>query len=865
MSSKKSRPPPIASRHGPIHISSPIPRSPDTALLSPSAKEYENQRSGSGSASPRQVGFSDSTPTKSSGGRRGRGGRGGIAGLGFEMGRSRGAPSGGYDDYDLSPTHAYLEDFDSYPSTPDPSHTPIPQSPSMDSPGFSATERDPLGEFGKHQFPSSGYLAPTLHPHGARGRSSPIREGNEKGSRGGYGGQRNKRTCIPTNPTKRRWLFFGVPIGLVVIAAVVVGVIVGTQHKSSSNSSGSSSTSGASKNGTKTGTGNGKGGQTTESFNPFITTGSGKDGSIVTTDLGLNFTYTNAFGGSWAQDPYNPYHVSGRAQSWSPSLLEDWVWGQHIVRGVNLGGWLVTEPFIVPALYEQYQDSTPKAVDEYTLSQAMGADLATKMEEHYKTFITEEDFALIASAGLNYVRIALGYWAVETQEGEPYLPKVAWTYFLKAVTWGRKYGIRILIDFHALPGSQNGWNHSGKAGTVNWMYGVMGIANAERSLETIRSITEFISQDGIRQGVPMLGLVNEVMAKTVGKDVMAAFYYQAYKTVRDITGYGSGKGPILLVHEGFLGVAAWSGFLSGADRLALDQHPYLAFAAQSTATHATQASTVCSWGGGTNDSSTSFGLTFGGEWSNAVNDCGYWLNGVGSTPSYNALGADYCKQSEEYFNWSEDTRQGIMSYTMANMDALQNWFFWTWKIGNSTVMGYQPSPLWHYKLGWESGWIPRDPRAAGGHCGAIGVGGNQFAGKYPASATGSFSSPTPVIAADQLASHSVWPPTSLGPNFTDPAQIALFPTYTQTGTRVVLPTASHPVNATNVGSGWANADDTTGAWVKVAGCDYPDGYDANAASLVPTALCTGSSARRRGLSADLGVRVTPTATPAPRR
>jgi hypothetical protein len=54
-------------------------------------------------------------------------------------------------------------------------------------------------------------------------------------------------------------------------------------------------------------------------------------------------------------------------------------------RSVNLGGWLVTErkltpfdspcradntAFIVPALYERYQNSTPKAIDEYTLSQA---------------------------------------------------------------------------------------------------------------------------------------------------------------------------------------------------------------------------------------------------------------------------------------------------------------------------------------------------------------------------------------------------------------------------------------------------------------------------------------------------------------
>jgi hypothetical protein len=60
------------------------------------------------------------------------------------------------------------------------------------------------------------------------------------------------------------------------------------------------------------------------------------------------------------------------------------------------------------------------------------------------------------------------------------------------------------------------------------------------------------------------------------------------------------------------------------------------------------------------------------------------------------------------------------------MDALQNWFFWTWKIGNSTELGYAPSPFWHYKLGLEQGWIPADPRSAGGYCGrALSIGGAQ--------------------------------------------------------------------------------------------------------------------------------------------
>lgn len=102
---------------------------------------------------------------------------------------------------------------------------------------------------------------------------------------------------------------------------------------------------------------------------------------------------------------------------------------------------------------------------------------------------TEEDFAAIAAAGLNWIRIPIPYWAIEVWPGEPFLPKVCWTYFLKAIKWARKYGLRINLDLHAVPGSQNSWNHSGRVGHgPNFMNGVMGIANAQRTLDYIRYV-----------------------------------------------------------------------------------------------------------------------------------------------------------------------------------------------------------------------------------------------------------------------------------------------------------------------------------------------------------------------------------------
>ncbi|ORX38968.1 glycoside hydrolase superfamily [Kockovaella imperatae] len=560
-------------------------------------------------------------------------------------------------------------------------------------------------------------------------------------------------------------------------------------------------------------------------------------------DDGTTFIYTNPFNGSWAVDPANPYNVSGQAQSWTPKLTEEWVWGQDTIKGVNIGGWLVTEPFIVPNLYEQFQNSTPKAVDEYTLSEAMGDQLATLMEEHYSTFITEEDFAQIAAAGLNWLRIPIGFWAISTQEGEPFLEGVAWTYFLKAIEWARKYGLRILLDFHALPGSQNGWNHSGKEGVVNWMYGVMGLANAQRSLEYMRTFTEFISQPGIREVVPMFGLVNEVQASVIGAANLQAFYYQAYEMIRGITGYGEGNGPIIAIHEGFMGVIPWAGFLDGADRLALDQHPYLAFWGNQN--HGTwQQNVTCGWQFATNYSQINFGITIGGEWSLAPNDCGYWLDGVDVTPQYELQKVGSCEVWNDWENWNQSMKDGMYSYCQAQMDVLDNWFFWTWKINNSTVVGTATSPQWHYKLGYDQGWIPKDPRSADGFCqrpeaSYTAQSSTIFDETYRPSQTGGVATPT--LNPAQVSSHDAWPPTSFGPSFTA-AQVAFFPTYTQTGVPVTLamptPTGTIKPTASPTLDGWSDPTDTVGAWVSVSGCPYPPEYNATALSNLPTALCT---------------------------
>ncbi|KAH7927098.1 glycoside hydrolase family 5 protein [Leucogyrophana mollusca] len=576
----------------------------------------------------------------------------------------------------------------------------------------------------------------------------------------------------------------------------------------------------------------------------------GGDGSKVTTDDGTTFTYSNSFGGTWYWDPNDPFNNNAQAQSWTPPLNQTFKFGTDRIFGVNLGGWLTTEPFMqvadAPALFEKYINSTPTPVDEWTLSECMAADTASggldQLETHYKTFITEIDFAEIAGAGLNFVRIPLPYWAIETRAGEPFLPKTAWKYFLKAIEWARKYGIRINLDFHALPGSQNGWNHSGKLGSVNVLNGPMGLANAQRSLDYIRIIAEFISQPEYRDVVVMFGITNEPQGTLVGQDALSRYYMQAYNNVREASGIGEGNGPYVSYHDGFLGLTKWAGFLPNADRIALDEHPYICFGGQSDAAMSTYAQTPCNnWASSFNTSMGAFGMTAAGEFSNAVTDCGLWVNGVNLGTRYEgtytsgtwpAVGS--CDPWTNWQTWDATMKQGIQQFAMASMDALQNWFFWTWKIGNSSVTGVVESPQWSYQLGLQNGWMPTDPRTASGTC------QNQNIWSPPLQAWQTGGAGAGQIAPAVSSSYA-WPPAQIS----NGGVLAVLPSYTPTGTVATLPPPTFSVGSSstaNAGDGWANPSDSAGGMVAIATCSYLNPWIGDAAP--PSPLCSSAAAAR---------------------
>lgn len=91
-------------------------------------------------------------------------------------------------------------------------------------------------------------------------------------------------------------------------------------------------------------------------------------------------------------------------------------------------------------------------------------------------------------------------------------------------------------------------------------------------------------------------------------------------------------------------------------------------------------------------------MTTSGEFSNGYNDCGLFLLGVGNS----GQNAECETLWQDASTWNVTAKAGVQAFSEASMDALQHFFFWTWKIGNSTA-GRVETPLWSYQLGLEGG------------------------------------------------------------------------------------------------------------------------------------------------------------------
>ncbi|KAL9585223.1 MAG: hypothetical protein Q9212_001653 [Teloschistes hypoglaucus] len=366
----------------------------------------------------------------------------------------------------------------------------------------------------------------------------------------------------------------------------------------------------------------------------------------------------------------------------------DFNWGSTKVRGVNIGGWLVLEPWITPSIFQAYNGSN--IVDEYTLCKN-APNAGDVLRKHWDSWVSLSDFQKIKDAGFNTVRIPVGYWAYKKFDNDPYIQGAA-PYVDKAIDWARQTGLKVWIDLHGAPLSQNGFDNSGQLikapQTPGWTQG----DSVNQTLAVIQLIANKYAQLSYQDVVVAIQLLNEPLASSLtgGINAVTQFYNDGYGNVRKIS-----NTPVML-HDAFQNVSFWDGVLAppGKSGVVIDHHEYQVFKQEllniSAADHRKY---VCT-NSPTYSGSTSHWVVVG-EWSAAMTDCAAALNGwhigaryAGYYPGSTRVGS--CDSINFIETWSQQLKTDTQLYIAAQISVFEQktngWVFWNFKT--------EASPEW---------------------------------------------------------------------------------------------------------------------------------------------------------------------------
>ncbi|RLN90839.1 hypothetical protein BBJ28_00016070 [Nothophytophthora sp. Chile5] len=213
--------------------------------------------------------------------------------------------------------------------------------------------------------------------------------------------------------------------------------------------------------------------------------------------------------------------------------------GAATSKGVNLGGWLVTEHWMTTeeAFWSGVDSSTLNNGEYSVISNSSDPTaMRTAIDNHHSTFITEADIEAIAAAGLNTVRVPVGWWIVGFDNSDP-SGKAEWkTYPTNTIQyldtlitkWAYTHNVAVLISFHAAKGSQNGAEHSSPnhPGNAYWSSYTENVAN---TIEAASFLAARYKNDDAFLGI---GLLNEPNSNT-DQTVLYQYYEDAYAAIRD--------------------------------------------------------------------------------------------------------------------------------------------------------------------------------------------------------------------------------------------------------------------------------------------------------------------------------------------
>src|SRR5215467_2122904 len=128
---------------------------------------------------------------------------------------------------------------------------------------------------------------------------------------------------------------------------------------------------------------------------------------------------------------------------------------EFLIRGTNLGNWLVPEGY----MFKFNKPNSPRLIHE-TLAELIGPDdLNAFWKKYLENYITAADIHYIKSTGMNSIRVPFNYRLFTEEEylgghGEAR----AFAILDRLMEWCRKENLYVILDMHCAPGGQTGDN-----------------------------------------------------------------------------------------------------------------------------------------------------------------------------------------------------------------------------------------------------------------------------------------------------------------------------------------------------------------------------------------------------------------------
>lgn len=217
------------------------------------------------------------------------------------------------------------------------------------------------------------------------------------------------------------------------------------------------------------------------------------------------------------------------------------------------------------------------APDMWNFMKNLGPEKAlAALTVHYNTYITELDIISMAKAGLNHVRIPIGYWSlIPVQGNEPFRNFGEMQVIERLLALLSAHGMYATLDMHGLPGSQSGDQASGHA-TSNPQW--FTPANQKRSDQMMGNLITFIQNSAFKNVVSSVLPVNEPCGprgcSAERLQITRDYYERSYQKLK-------AAGIPMIFHHGFVpgGLSGWLDFVQGKDPAYLigSDNPYVAF------------------------------------------------------------------------------------------------------------------------------------------------------------------------------------------------------------------------------------------------------------------------------------------------